>query len=288
VWLQVPEVIKNVLWEGPLEPATEEAVERLSGEWAAREVKAGIRDAKTGRFVTEDYAKKHPNTKVIETAKQPKPKKVKSDIRESIRDLPVLSIGQPVVWLLAQVYPLEKMPPVLRAKLQEADFYLVRLACSFRPKRDETQVEWARFLVHLLPDNIGHQPIAFDLHPLQVTQEVKRNVKVSLSPTLKFQEIEVSVGGVEFGFEYPELQPIISAAGAGEAEPSWDYEAAKGVRVQGSKWMHLLVKAPKGMPSGQAILDLAADVLVRGSRLPVLVFRNRKEAEAHLTVRLWG
>lgn len=249
MWLQVPEIIANVLWEGPLEPATDEAVERLSREWAAREVKA--------------------------------------DAREAIRDLPVLSIGQPEVWTLAQVYPPEKMPPVLQAKLQEADFYLVRLACSFRPKRDEAKVEWARFLVHLLPDSASYQPIAFDLHPLQVTQEVKRNVKVSLSPTLKFQEIEASVGGVEFGFEYPELQPIISASGAGEPNPSWDYEEAKGVRVQGSKWMHLLVKAPKGMPSGQAVLDLAADVEVRGSRLPVLVFRNRKEAEAHLTVRLW-
>jgi hypothetical protein len=250
MWLQVPEVIKNVLWEGPLEPATEEAVQRLSREWVAREVKA--------------------------------------DVQEAIRDLPVVSIGQPEVWPLAQVYPPEKMPSILQAKLEEADFYLVRLACSFRPKRDEAQVEWARFLVRLLPGDAGHQPIAFDLHPLLVTQEVRRNVKVTLSPTLKFKEIEADVGGVEFGFEYPELQPIISAAGAGEAGPSWDYQEAKGMRVQGSKWMHLLVKAPKEMPSGQAILDLAADVLVRGSRLPVLVLRNRKEAEAHLTVRLWG
>ncbi len=76
------------------------------------------------------------------------------------------------------------MPHPLRAKLEEADFHLVRLGCSFRPHRDDNQVEWARFLVRLLPDHAGRQPLAFDLHPLMVTQEVRRNVRVSLSPSL--------------------------------------------------------------------------------------------------------
>lgn len=251
MWLRVPDAIEHVLWEEqPLEPATEEAVERLSRELAVRGLER--------------------------------------DVRDDIRDLPVVSIGQPEVWPLAEVYPPEKMPSTLRAKLEEADFYLARLACSFRPRRDDVEVEWARFLVHLVPDDAGLQPIAFDLHPLQVTQEVRRSVKVSLSPTLKFMEIEAGVGGGEFGFEYPELQPLVSAMGAGEAKPSWDYEEAKGVRVQGSKWMHLLAKAPKGMASGKAVLDIAADVTVRGLRLPVLVLRSRQEAEARLTARLWG
>ena len=250
MWLQVPEAIDNVLWEEPLEPATDEAVERLSREWAAR----------------------GPQT----------------DIRDDIRDLPVVTIGQPEVWPLSEVYPPDEMPPTMRVSLEEADFYLARLACSFRPRRDDAEIEWARLRVRLIPDEAGQQPIAFDLYPLRVTQEIRRNVKVSLNPTLKFMELEAGVGGAEFGFEYPELQPLVSAAGAGEAAPSWDYEEARGVRVQGSKWMHLLVKAPKGMPSGQATLDLAADISVRGFRLPVLVLRNRTEAEARLTVQLWG
>lgn len=248
MWLRVPETVENVLWEEALEPATEDAVERLRQEWAVRGVKGSVRDA--------------------------------------VRDLPFVSIGQPEVWTLPEVYPPDEMPHPLRAKLDEADFYVARFACSFRPKRKESQVEWARFIVRLLPDDEARQPIAFDLHPLQVTQEVKRNVKVTLGPSLKFQEIEAKTGEVAFGFEYPELQPLISAAGAGEVEPSWDYEEAKGVMVQGSKWMHLLAKAPKGMGGVRAILDLAADVRVRGTRLPALVIRNREQAQEHLTVRL--
>jgi hypothetical protein len=248
MWLKAPATIDHVLWEGALEPATEEAVERLGREWAARGVKRDVRDA--------------------------------------VRDLPIVSIGRPEVWALPEVYPPEKMPHPLRAKLDEADFYLVQFACSFRPVRKESQVEWARFRVRLLPDGEARQPIAFDLHPLRVTQEVKRNVRVTLGPSLKFREIEAKIGEVAFGFEYPELQPRISAAGAGEAEPSWDYEEAKGAMVQGSKWMHLLARAPRGMETVRAILDLAADVRLRGTRLPVLVIRDKERAREHLAVRL--
>jgi hypothetical protein len=205
---------------------------------------------------------------------------------EAARDLPIATIGRPEVWALTEVYPPDKMPHPLKAKLDEADFYLARLSCSFRPRKDESQVEWARFLVYLLPDNAAHQPIAFDLHPLMVTQEVRRNVKVSLNPSLKFYEIEGEVGRIEFGFEYPELQPLISAAGGGEARPSWDYAEAKGAMITGCKWMHLLVKAPKGTSPVRAVFDLAADVRVRDSRLPVLGLCDQEQAHAHLTVRL--
>jgi len=248
MWLKAPETIDQVLWEGALEPATDEAVERVGREWAARGVKENAHDA--------------------------------------VRDLPLASIGRPEVWALPELYPPDKMPYSLRAKLGEADFYLVRLACSFRPRKEQSRVEWARLTVHLLPDSTARQPIAFDLHPLMVTQEVRRNVKVTLSPSLKFQEIGAEIGGVEFGFEYPELQPLISASGAGEEKPSWDYEEAKGAMVQGSKWMHLLAKAPKGMETVRAILDLVADVRVRDSRLPVLAIRDKEQAHDRLTVRL--
>ncbi len=46
--------------------------------------------------------------------------------------------------------------------------------------------------------------------------------------------MEGEVGGAEFGFEYPELQPVITAAGGGEATPSWDYEVGAVQRVIGS------------------------------------------------------
>ena len=253
MWLRTPETIEKVLLEAPLEPANEAVVGQVVRELADR----GMR----GRQ-----------------------EKIREEIQEG---LDIVTIGQPETWELLEVYSLETISSLLQAKLREADFYLVRLACSFRPVHGDKQVDWARFSVQLKPDAVGRQPIAFDLHPLMVTQEVKRNVKVTLSPSLKFQEIEADMGGIEFGFEYTELQPIISAAGVGESQPSWDYEEAKGVRVQGGKWMHLLLKVPKKIKSVEATLDLIADVKVKGSLLSV-VMRKTELAHDELSVKLVG
>ena len=135
MWLRTPETIENVLWEAPLEPANEAVVDQVAREWADR----GMR----GR---------------------------QEEIREEIREgLDIVTIGQPETWELLEVYLPETMPSLLQAKLREADFYLVRLACSFRPVQGKKQVDWARFSVQLKPDAVGRQPIAFDLHPLMVT-----------------------------------------------------------------------------------------------------------------------
>ena len=116
------------------------------------------------------------------------------------RGLPILSIGLPETWDLSALYPPDKLPQWLRAKLDESDFYIVRFSCSFRPVPNEKKIEWARFIVQLYPGEEG-QPIAFDLHPLMVAQEIKHNVKVTLSPTIKFQELGLgaSLGGIDFG-----------------------------------------------------------------------------------------
>jgi hypothetical protein len=203
-------------------------------------------------------------------------------------DLPRVSIGRPEIWRLEEVYESTDLPLAIRTKLAEAEFRFVRLSCSFRPPRDDVRIEWARFTVQLLTDGDGRQPIAFDLHPMEVTREARRNVKVTLSPTIKFREVEVGLGSVEFGFEYPELQPVITGSGAGESVPSWDYEAQPGLRLQGSKWMHLLVRAPKDMRAANARLELVADVSHRGIRLPAALGGDRSEHARALTVRLWS
>jgi hypothetical protein len=248
MWLQVPDNPANVLWEGQMESASQEAEAQISRAWG---------------FTRKNH-----------------------DADEVARDLPIVSIGQPEVWSLGEVYPPDKMPGSARSRAGEADFYLVRFSCSFRPMRKEKEVEWARFLVRLLPDQLARQPIAYDLYPHEVTHEVKRDTKVTLGPTLKFAEVEAKLGEVAFGLEYQELQPSISAAGIGEANPSWDYEEVKGVKIFGSKWMHLLLKAPPGMETIRAYLDLTADVQGKGWRLPVVAIRDEDRARAHLTVQL--
>jgi hypothetical protein len=246
--LRAPDAVEDPIWDGALEP--DEAVEEARrGNGLGRDVAAG--DAL------------------------------------DVRDLPIVSVGKPEVWNLAELYKPNALPVPLQARLGEVNFYLVRLACSFRPTPDRARIEWARFGVSLRPDDAGRLATAFDLHPLLVTKEVKRNVKVSLSPTLKFHEVEAGIGSAEFGVEYPELQPVISASGAGESEPSWDFSTAAGERVHGSKWMHLVVAASTKMTACDATIDLTADVVSSGFRIPL--FGRPKQAGADpLTTRLWG
>ena len=248
MWRTMPDEITDVLWEGPLEPATEEAVRSLDRELRQR-----------GR---QTY-------------------------RDPVRDLPIVQIGEPEIWTLAQFCAPYPVPPLLRAKKDEADYFIVEFRCSFRPIHDESEVEWAGFMAELLPED-GLQPLVADLYPVEVTRDVKRNVKVTLGPTLKFKEVEVGLGEVEFGMEYNQLQPEISGAGAGERIASWHYTATQGASIQGAKFMHALVKAPKEMQCGRAALDLSADVQVRGSSLATLVFTQDEVRRHRLTVRLWG
>ena len=250
MWLAEPEDMKQVLLETPLELETEDALDRTQRGQTAQ-----------GSPVS---------------------------VQEALRTMPVVSIGQPETWPLREVYPLRQMPGPLRTKAMNADYYLVRLCCSFRPIHHENRIQWARFRVSLLPNQLGQSPIASDLYPLEVIQEVKHQISVSLAPTLKFQVVEVNAGKIDFGLEYRELQPRISASGVGQADPMWDYSEVTGSSIQGSKWMYLLVKAPKGMALGQATLDLLADVEVRGLRLPVVIRHNRQQSAPQLIVQLWG
>ena len=245
MWLRVPEKITDVLWEGAVEPASEDLVQEVNrgGE--------------------------------------------KSRISDKVaRELPVVSIGRPEVWNLSDVIPESEMPKTLKVKLAEADFSLVRLACSFRPRSQKHTFKWARFVVELQAAGAEEQPVAYDLHPQFITQEVQRKVGITLTPMLKFKEVEANLAGVNFGFEYTELQPIISAAGFGETIVSWDFEATKGISIQGAKWMHLLLKRPLAQREVHAFLDLSADVSFQRSVLSVLAIKQREKVREQLKVRL--
>jgi hypothetical protein len=249
MWLMTPDTIEHILIERQLELATDDAIDQSRGG--------------------QSQGVKLPH--------------------EMLRNMPVVSIGQPETWPLQDLYPLRTLPRPIRTKLSQADFYLARFSCSFLPVHEESRVEWARFGVTLLPHpTTSAQPMAFDFYPEKVTQEEKRQIKVTLSPLLKFQSLEASLGNAEFGFEYTEQIPVISAALNNSFTPMWDYTAGPKQELRGTRWMYLLIKAPKGMVGGQALLDLEADVLLSGVRVPALLWRQREQAAAQLTVSLWG
>lgn len=204
------------------------------------------------------------------------------------RNLPVVSIGQPQSWPLADLFDAIQMPAAIRASLADADFYLVRLACSFRPTHGEGRIEWARFLVEMHPDAAGRQPVSESQHPWEVTQPVQHQLKFTLSPTFTFQPVQVSVGDASVGVEYQELRPRISAAGIGTPQASWDYFEVPGIEVVGGKWMHLVARAPKGTSGVSADLSVTADIRVGGRVVRAVIGSKRQPVHDRRQALLWA
>jgi hypothetical protein len=248
MWLTTADTIEDILVEGQLVPVSEEALDQ-----ATRGLQRGG---------------------------------VQLSPHEVERNMPVVKINKPEPWTLQDFCAPAQLPRPMRAKLREADFYIVRFICSFSPIPKQSRIEWARFRITLLPST-GAQPYAFDLYPEQVVQKIKRQIKVTVSPSLRFRELEASVGSADFGFEYDELIPDISGnMGDNSIDPSWDFRPVPGQEVEGPKRLYLLVKAPKGMTNAQARLNVVADVKVRGTRLRGILWRQEQADQR--TVSLWG
>ena len=143
-------------------------------------------------------------------------------------------------------------------------------------------------MISLTAEEPNIQPVVSDLHPVEVRQEVQRHVRVGFSPNLKFEALSVGIGEAAFEFQYTELQPIISGAGVGEPTADWSYSEAKGATFQGSKFMHMLVRAPRGSGPCAASIDLLADVVHQGWRIPVMRPRRIAGKADPLKVTLWG
>ena len=178
---------------------------------------------------------------------------------------PTVGIGQPQWWNLAElIQEYEKpLPPELRLLLKEADFYLVRLACSFRPTR-ASWIEWAQFTACLRSEDNGIDPIAFDLYPREVQDEVTTDIKIGISPSIKFTElIEASIGTLDLVIQHKKLEPFIVGTGVLESNPSWDFSRTNRQDIRGSKFLHLIVKRPKTTKAVNITFKLYAQVRIK-------------------------
>jgi len=200
-------------------------------------------------------------------------------------DPPRVTIGRPEV-----LRSLRAVAPEGFEHVEPRDFYLVRLWCSFLNFRTDLVFDHAHFQVNLVaPGATTAEVVAHDLYPSEVMHKVKRNVKFSLSPELKFAEVGGKLGAVDYGFEYDELQPAIVATGQGEATPSWMFEATRSSRLLGGKAMHMVVAAPSGTPTAGAELELIVHVTRPGMiPLPMGILDAKGEIPADpLRVTLW-
>jgi hypothetical protein len=193
-----------------------------------------------------------------------------------------IQIGEPQTRKLNKVYPSKEMPTALLNE-SKYEYHQMDLVVSFPTGLDGIWVDQAELSVIFPPDKDGKQPIAIDMHPREVVHEVKRNAKLGLSPSLNMNGIQGGISGIEFGQDYSEQQPIITASGAQTSQPSWSLKSFRGVRIIGSKWMHLVLRVPKNQRQVFTTIVLTANV--NWWLVPHLWYRTRPES-VFLTVVL--
>ena len=191
------------------------------------------------------------------------------------RDMPVVTIEPPQVATLEAAAGAEVVAAAAKSAAPDARFFIVRLDFSIRPHPGRVRVEWARLRCELLGTDGGTPPSAEDMHPWTVEEKVAHHVSLEVSPSLKFTEVELSAGTYTHSYDYETLEPVISAAGRGGHDLSWDFTAFHDGTVTGGKRMHALISVPAASGAVHARLSFSADLVVeRRFRRPATLPTN--------------
>lgn len=195
---------------------------------------------------------------------------------------PAVTFGFPQSWNLMSLLreTNQSLPPDMLLHAKDADFYLVELAVSFRPQQNTT-INWSQFVAYLRPEKTGvGYPIAYDLFPKALTDEKRSEIKLGVSPEIKFSEIEFKVGELSTLIEYKRLTPIVTGYGLLESTPTWDFQNHANYPLQGCRACYLIIKKPKGSGVVRVILDVSAEIAISGRLFPA---KRKKDHSSHCT-----
>jgi hypothetical protein len=180
------------------------------------------------------------------------------------------------------------LPEEIKASLEREMYFVVRLACSFRPQRDDVNVSWAQLALQLRPDEHGRVPVAFDLYPLSVEHERNIGKRISLSPSLKFYDVEIAVGKIAYSIDYPAIEPVLTAAGIDESTPSWNFTAVPGFPITGTKLLYAIISAPHKLDHLTVSVSLSADLDYGRRRFSAWLRRDPTQVHPSIPeIQLW-
>lgn len=195
----------------------------------------------------------------------------------------VVTIGQPEVWPAAEaletVVGQKWTPP-----LGDADFWLLRLACTLREPPGRPTLTEAQQRLHLRPRNRRadrRTAYAFSLFPDRLSVEDKGEVSAQLGPELKFASgAGVSVGEIGATLQLRQVFPVIQSYGAGEPEAGWLFRAHEAYPLDGSQFAYAVLAARAGAGGIRASVELVATVQ---TQIGPLRLGLPEEAHAHLS-----
>lgn len=190
------------------------------------------------------------------------------------KDNPVMLVtaGVPVVLSLVDYFLTKGKKPSadIAMQLKEYNFWLMMCAFSIHVRKGYA-VKWVEFgfelnLAELVPagaqiltasiqsgkfyaaDNLS-QPIAYDMQPLKIVDQVDEKQGLVISPGFEFQNVKASLFDASLELEYSHIYPKITGYGKRESGPYWKFEPGDQDAVEaGTKEVRMVVRAAKGIP----------------------------------------
>jgi hypothetical protein len=189
-----------------------------------------------------------------------------------------VQIGRPEWWYVADL-----MGSAWKSPQGDDTYLLIRFSFSLEPPNGH-EIEQVRLGAELRGPSCKPDPVAFDLFPLDVTEEAQRDVKLTFAPSLKLERIEASVGSAETTIHIARVQPVISALGLGTASPAWIMRRHPKHPLLGSRMSYAVIAYPSTAPEIEIQIGLTATV--RAGRFGLWRLRTPETSQAALTGKI--
>lgn len=166
--------------------------------------------------------------------------------------LPRVSIGRPNWWLGEQILGDKWRPPA-----GGRSYGLARFSFTLNHSSPKS-IKSADFNIQLLNTGSGENPVAYDLFPRELKETLKDSLKLTVSPALKFSQVEASAGGVELTLDATNAVPVITAFGVSETAITWNFQSQASHPLTGSRTVYAIIEIPPNAPGVRVILRLSA------------------------------
>jgi len=131
------------------------------------------------------------------------------------------------------------------------DLYLIYIPFTLHEPPEGSNYQRIEFHVILA----SRDATALDLLPKHVTTKQEITKTYTLSPEVKFKEIEGGLGGISYQIRFESLRPILSSFGEGENDFYWVYTSQEGQQVfPGTKHALVVLEVPRATKSVQGTI----------------------------------
>ena len=158
----------------------------------------------------------------------------------------IMDVGLPDCWNLKALCNQKeiKMPRQFRMWHEEYEFWLVQSAFAFIPAPG-SQFKWARIVTSLesLSENYEN-PIVYDAFPKNIFNETDQVNEVNIGLNFKFKTVVEARGNYVQKIELTKLNPMISVAGIGKKNPTWDFSGQAAFCLQDINTLYMIIKTP--------------------------------------------